>query len=245
MISFRPSGRMGNYLFEISHCIALALKNNQEFSAPNQTIDPFWNPLYLQHLVNPKYIQGREDILINENGMQYQPIEWNDDWNDKQVVLNGYWQSEKYFKEYRNEILYLFGFPYEKRDGVVSIHVRRGDYLHLRMKHPEVPKQWYEEAMSMFPNYKFKFFSDEISWCKQEFGNRNDCEFSENNDIEKDLIEMSWSEHNICSASTFAWWSMWLNRNPDKKVIFPKLWFVEGWENMDTSDVVPEWCIKL
>jgi hypothetical protein len=244
MIGTRFYGRMGNVLFQASHCIALALKHNQEFGFPNRTNDPYWFPLYLQHLVNPKWQQGKEDILINENGHEFQEIEYKKEWEGLQVVLNGYWQSEKYFKEYRGEILYLFGFPYEKKEGIVSCHVRRGDYLHLRNKHPEITKEWYEYAMSQFPGRKFKFFSDDIKWCRQEFGSRTDCDFSSNSNEVQDLIEMSQCEHNISSPSTFSWWGAWLNRNEDKKIYIPKLWFVEGY-NLLTKDIIPESWIKL
>lgn len=245
MVGCRTYGRCGNFLFQAANTIAIALRHNQEFSLPNRTIDPYWHPLYLQHLVNDKWEQGREDVLINEQGMHYQPIEWKEEWNDKQVVLNGYWQSEKYFKEYRSEILYLFGFTYEKKEGMVSVHVRRGDYLHLTMKHPPVHKEWYEQAMGMFPGYRFKFFSDEIEWCRREFGNRGDCEFSSNSNEKEDLIEMSCCEHNINSSSTFSWWGAWLNRNEQKKIVTPQKWFVDGWEGLDTKDIIPENWIKL
>lgn len=245
MIGTRFYGRMGNVLFQAAHTIAFALKNNEEFSMPNRTTDPFWNPLYLNHLVHPGYVQGREDVLINENGHQWQPVEYKEEWRGKQVVLNGYWQTEKYFKDYRREILYLFDFPYDKKENYVSIHVRRGDYLHLRMKHPEVKKEWYEEAMSMFPGYKFKMFSDDIAWCKREFGNHPDTYFSTNANEQDDLIEMSCCEHNVNSSSTFSWWSAWLNRNEYKKIVTPKDWFVPGWMGMNTDDIIPENWIKL
>ena len=224
MIGTRFYGRLGNVFFQAAHTIALALKRNQEFSLPNYTNDSYWNPLYLQHLVNPKWVQGKEDILLNENGMQYQHIEWKDEWKDLQVVLNGYWQSEKYFKEYRNEILYLFDFPYQKKEGYVSCHVRHGDYLHLRMKHPEITKEWYEVAMKEFPGYKFKFFSDDIKWCKENFGNRNDCEFSTNTNEVDDITEMSHCEHNISSNSTFSWWGALLSDEKNKIVLCPEFW---------------------
>jgi hypothetical protein len=245
MIGTRFYGRCGNVLFQAAHCIAFALKNNEDFSMPNKTNDPYWNPLYLQHLVNPNYIQGQEDILINENGHQWQPVEYQESWRGKQVVLNGYWQTEKYFKEYRTIILDLFDFPYTKKDGYISVHVRRGDYLHLTEKHPPVTKEWYERAMSMFPECKFKFFSDDIVWCKQTFGDRPDCEFSTNGNEVDDLVEASCCEHNICSASTFSFWIYWLNRNEEKKGIFPQLWFSPGWCNLDTSDILPPEVIKL
>lgn len=245
MVGVRTYGRMGNFLFQAAMCISYALKHGLEFSLPNRTTDKHWNPLYLQHLVNPKYIQGREDILLNENGMQYQEVPFKEEWRDRQIVLNGYWQTEKYFKEYRREVLFLFGFPYEFKKDVVSIHVRRGDYLHLQQKHPPVTKEWFEKAMTMFPNSRFKFFSDDISWCAHTFGNRSDCTFSSNKNEVEDLVEMSCCEHNINSSSTFSWWSAWLNQNPDKIVLTPQKWFTDGWDGYDTSDIVPNEWIKL
>ena len=243
MIGARFYGRMGNVLFQASNCIAFALKNNQEFSFPNRTNDEYWNPLYLQHLVSPNWVQGREDVLINENGHDWQNIDYKKEWDGLQVVLNGYWQSWKYIDNYRNEILYLFDYPYEKKEGIVSVHVRRGDYLHLRDKHPEVTKEWYEEAMRFFDGYKFKFYSDDIKWCIDNFGSRSDCEFS-GGTIEQDMVDGASCEHNIISASTFGWWQGWLNRNKNKRVIIPKLWFTENYP-LSTKDIVPPYFQKL
>lgn len=246
MVGTRLYGRMGNVLFQSAHTIALALKHGQEFSLPNRTNDPFWNPLYLQHLVNPKYIQGKEDVLINEHGMAYQEIQWKDEWKDKQVVLNGYWQSWKYTDSYRDEILYLFGYPYEMKEDTVAVHVRRGDYVRLPDKHILPNKEWYENAMSRFgTNFKYKFFSDDLQWCRENFGNRSDCEFSTNDDIEKDMIEGSCCIHQILSSSSYGWWMGWLNRNPNKIIYIPEKWFKDGWMGMDTRDVVPPSWYKI
>ena len=244
MVGFRAYGRCGNFMFMAAACIAYALKHGLEFSMPHRTNDPHWNPIYLMHLRNEKYVQGKEDVLLNEPFHQYQEIPFKEEWRDKQIILNGYWQSEKYFKEYRNEILYLFAFPYEMKKDLVSVHVRRGDYLHLQNKHPQIGKDWYERAMDLFPGKQFRFYSDDISWCGHTFGHRSDCSFSSNSNEIDDLIEMSCCEHNISSSSTFGWWGSWLNQNPDKAVIIPKLWFVEGY-NLDTKDIVPEEWIKL
>ncbi len=243
MIGTRFYGRMGNVLFQAANCIAYALKNNQDFSFPNKTQEYFWNPLYLQHLVNPNWVQGKEDILINENGHEWQLIEYKKEWDGLQVVLNGYWQSWKYIDDFRSEILYLFAYPYEKKDGVVGVHVRRGDYLHLTDKHPPVTKEWYENAMKQFYGHKFIFYSDDIEWCRQNFGHRNDCDFS-TRDIEGDMVDGASCEHNIISASTFGWWQAWLNRNKKKKIIIPKLWFTENY-SLGTKDIVPPDWIKL
>lgn len=243
MVSFRAAGRAGNFLFQAASSYGYARRHNLEWSIPNWTTNNFWSPLYLQHLVHPNY-DRQEGILINENGMQYQDIPFQEEWRNQNIVLNGYWQTEKYFSEYRDEILELFNYPYRIKEGVVSVHVRRGDYLVLAMKHPPVTKEWYEKAMSMFINFEFIFYSDDIAWCKEAFGNRADCSFSEGT-IEHDLIEASCAEHNICSSSTYSWWQMWLNRNANKKVIFPELWFVWNWDNLNTIDILPDWVIKI
>jgi len=246
MVRARFYGRMGNVLFQCACAIGYALKHNIEFTVPNTTNSQYWNPLYLQHLISPKWEHGREDVVLNEvKEFVFNEIEFNESWRDKQIVLNGYWQNEKYFKDYRSEILYLFDFPYEKKEGIVSVHVRRGDYLILRDKHPYYDKEWYENAMKQFEGYKFKFFSDDIAWCRETFGSREDCEFSTNSNEIDDLVEASCCEHHVNSSSTFSWWIAWLNRNPNKIIYTPKEWFMPGFGGLDTSDIIPPEWIKL
>jgi len=245
MICYVPMGRMGNGLFQAAACIALALRNGVEFSMPSQTSNPFWSPLILQHLVNPNYQQGRADIVIEEPHFHYAPIQYNKEWNNRQVVLKGYFQSEKHFIDFKDEVIKLFNFPYEFNEGLVSVHLRRTDFIELSNKHPIVSDDWYFKAMEMFPDKKFMIFSDDIPYCKKAFGHREDCFFSEGNTIEQDLISMANCEHNILSASTFAWWAGYLNKNENKKIILPQSWFTPNWDNADVSDIVPENWIKL
>lgn len=245
MVRARFYGRCGNVLFQAATCIAYAMKHGLEFSVPSTTNSQYWNPLYLQHLVNKNWQEGREDVILNEQWHQHNELPFEESWRDKQIVLNGYFQTEKYFKDYRSEVLYLFDFPYEKKEGYVSCHVRRGDYLILKDKHPYYGKEWYEEAMKQFDGYKFKFFSDDIQWCRENFGGRSDCEFSTNSNEVDDLAEASCCEHQINSSSTFSWWIAWLNRNESKKIITPKEWFMPGFGGLNTDDIIPPEWIKL
>jgi len=253
MVGTRFYGRMGNVFFQAAHCIAFALRNNEDFSMPNRTTNPFWNPLYLGHLVHPNYIQGREDVLINENGHQWQPIEYKEEWRGKQVVLNGYWQSEKYFLEYRDEILYLFQFPKEQYE-TISLHARFGDYLTVQMngkkKHVIVDERYILEAIELVKNKtgisNVKVFSDDIPLFKEKFAHLYNFEYSTNKSEEADMREMSCCHSFINSSSTFSWWSAWLSRNPDKVIVTQKHWFhPDGWMGLDTSDIVPNSWIKL
>lgn len=243
IVIFKPQGRLGNYLWECAVALVYSIKHNIEFSAPFETNDEKWNPVYFPHLINNKLRSGQSDILIQEKTyFKYDEIEWKEEWRGKQILLEGYWQNWQYIDGYRSEILQAFKLSYKRKEGYVAVHVRRGDYLKLREKHPEVTKEWYENAMNQFSGYKFLFGSDEIDWCKKEFGHRSDCEFLENGNELTDLVSLSECEHQINSASTFSLWASYLNQNETKRCIFPKQWMTPAHSNQWTEEIVrKEW----
>lgn len=237
-------GRRGNGHFQAAATIALALRNGAEFSMPTVTSSDHWSPLILPHLVHPNYQYGQTNIIIEEKQFHYEPIEYKKEWNSQNVLLKGYYQSEKHFIDFKDEVIKLFNYPWQLNYGFVSVHIRRTDFIELAMKHPVVLDEWYIEAMAMFPNKKFIFYSDDIEYCKKTFGHRNDCYFAEDS-IDQDFIDMSCCENNILSASTFAWWAGYLNKNPNKKIVLPSRWFTENWDGADVKDLIPESWIKL
>ncbi len=240
MVSTRRFGRLGNELFQYAAVIAYAEKHGLEFSIPRKTNDPIWNPVHMPGLFNVNWVEGREDILLNEvwNSQQhYQEIPFNEEWRDKQIVLNGYWQSYKYFDFCRDKVISLFNYPWELKKGVCSIHVRRGDYLLYPTKHPVVTIEYLKAAvMTMLENKginRFRFFSDDIPWCMGAGLQLNhifrslEIEYSTGRTETEDLIEMSCCEHSIISNSTMSWWAAELNRNEKKVIIAPSKfnWF--------------------
>jgi len=238
-------GRMGNFLFQAAAAMGYAWRHGLDFTLPDHTKKPQHNPIYLQHLVNRKWNDQMPVETLTEQSHAYQELPFKEDWRDKcNIVLDGYWQTEKYFFEFRQSIINAFGFPWKPMRGFVSVHVRRGDYLRLTEKHPPVSAEWITHAIDQFPCYHFVFYSDDIPWCKAVFGRRKDVTFSTGKREVQDLTEMSWCEHHICSCSTFSWWGAWLNQNPDKMVIMPKNWFMPG-RKEDTSDIVPEGWIRI
>lgn len=248
MVSFRPYGRLGNFLFMCANAIAYSLKYNEPFSVPYETNDNFWNPIYFPHLIDSNYIQGQEDVLVNENGFRWQEIPFEPHWKGKQIVLNGYFQSWKYIEEHRKEILYLFDLRYKLKPKTASIHVRRGDYLKYPEKHPPYSLQYLQDAVSYMINEKgvenFEVYSDDTLWCLDNLSHVPNVKIIETGDELNDLVEASCCAENICSSSTFSFWIAWLNRNPEKTCIFPKLWFTEGY-HLDTTDLLhPDW-IKM
>ena len=128
---------------------------------------------------------------------------------------------------------------------ICSIHVRRGDYLTKPNIHPTQTINYYMDAVKlMSPNTLFLVFSDDIGWCKDNFKDFTNIVFIEGNSDYEDLLLMSLCDNNIICNSSFSWWAAWLNQNPNKKVVAPKLWFGSGL-NHNTKDITPENWIEL
>ena len=108
---------------------------------------------------------------------------------------------------------------------VVSLHVRRGDYLLLSNFHHNLESSYYKNAINQFPiDTKYLVFSDDINWCKTIFDG-DEYIFVENQSDIMDLYLMSLCKHNIIPNSTFSWWAAFLNKNNNKKIIVPSIWF--------------------
>lgn len=245
--TFVPAGRAGNFLFECANALAFSLKHNLDFTVPLVTSNEYWSPIYLNHLQNHSYNPNLESINIFEYSHEYNEIPYKQEYKNCNVIFNGYYQSEKYFKDYRDEILYLFKLPYELKE-VCSIHARYGDYLTIEGKHIIINEQYLIKAMSLIKEKtglsRFKVFSDDIEYFKSQLGHLHDFEYSGNTDEMSDLIEISCCHSNINSSSTFSWWGAWLNRNKEKVVITPEKWFQDGY-HLNTNDIIPSNFIKL
>jgi hypothetical protein len=210
------------------------------FNLPSKYLIPFSE-------IKPQYIYYERDFKFNPEVLSLGP---NTD-------LSGYFQSEKYFKKYREKILETFTFKEEYSSeattflfekiystsmykDIVSIHVRRGDYTLYPNHHPVCSDDYYQSAIGKFDlkNSVFLVFSDDIEWCKKKFEGDNFI-FSDTNNPYLDLAIMSICDHHIIANSSFSWWGAWLNTSEDKKVIAPSKWFGPA-INKDTSDIYCE-----
>ena len=141
----------------------------------------------------------------------------------------------------------------------IMLHVRRGDpgltdprgfkwsYTQCGDQHPVQPLAYYDEALSHFDDEQpVIVFSDSPEWVQeQEFF--SDDRFMISEPQEKygdgsytpytDLCLMSLCSHAIIANSSMSWWGAWLQSNPDKKVIAPKMWFGPAYADKDTSDL--------
>jgi hypothetical protein len=243
-VTCRLIAQTGNQLFIMAATIATALRNGVEYKIPRETSSRKLWPCYVQHL--PPYNGERITNHWNEPiDFTFKPIEYKPN-----LLLNGYFQSEKHFKDYRKEIIEAFNFPYDPIKKV-AIHVRRGDYVQLAHKHPPVSLTYIAKSINHFNELghtDFTVFSDDINWCKDHINSTifkdSAFNYSEGKTTIEDLTLISNHEHQIASNSTYSWWGYWLNQNNGKVGIFPELWFGPGNSNLKSEFIYPENVIK-
>jgi len=251
-------GGLGNYMFQIAAAYAYGRKydknivfNCAESSGPHHHVTSYEKNILKD--ISLYHVRKENTKQYNENGFHYQEIPEIKD----SVLLYGYFQSEKYFKDYENEIRELF-MSYEvdmsnhlknllENGNTCSIHVRRGDYLKSPNHHPTQSMNYYMKAIKKMPKDSvFLIFSDDIQWCKDNFPDLPEkFIFVEGNRDYEDLYIMSKCKNNIICNSTFSWWAAWLNKNSEKIVIAPSLWFGPAYATHDTKDLYCEGWIKI
>jgi hypothetical protein len=232
-------GRCGNQFYQIATTFAYAKKHNLDFFVTSDAPNCDNNAYYFNQFPKRDSWFSNFEEPRNENGNSY----YFDLPRLDNICLIGYWQSFKYFDDYREEILQAFNLPYEFKEGYVSLHIRRGDYLQLSEKLSLMSMEYYKKALAIFPNHKVLVFSDDINWCKENLNELSDSlEFSEGKSEIEDLILMANCEHNILANSTFSYAASWFNRNKEKIVVTPKLENMFGGCNLD---MIPDNYIKI
>lgn len=260
MIFCNLKGGLGNMLFQIAATISLSKDLKTEASFPNlnsqlvylnnrKTETPDLNHAqeYLSFLPNLKTQNPDKKLPIFRFPFHYVERELPVD-----CWVDGFFQSEKYFAHNRDEILNVFTQTEEiinifdkysiGKEEVISMHVRRGDYLKLSSHHPPLLEKYYREALSNFPvTTKVFVFSDDIEWCKQTFTEDRFCFIKEKDYLE--LFLMSKCDYHIVANSSFSWWGAWLSSQ--KKVIAPKKHFGIALNNIIDTDIYPSTWIRL
>lgn len=183
------------------------------------------------------------------------------------TYIEGYWQSERYFKGVSQQIREDFRFiklPSDlnsrwldkiKSTVSVSLHVRRGDYISnpaANRTHGSCSLAYYAEAIKKICELvkeplEFFVFSDDSAWVREhlKFGS-NKHHFLEHNDAlncHEDLRLMASCKHHIIANSTFSWWGAWLNAQADKIVIVPAQWFRD--KSMCDKDLIPDGWLRI
>jgi hypothetical protein len=176
--------------------------------------------------------------------------------------LSGYFQTEKYFFDIREEIKKILSFKEEIvkegnrildqiREGkeLVSIHVRRGDYTLYPDHHPTCDPIYYTKCLEEIKkisgeNKKIIIFSDDKQWCLDNMKNYIGENFfiTNSEDPYVELYMMTKCDYHIIANSSFSWWGSWLSDS--KLTIAPSRWFGPAM-GKNTNDVYCKNWIKI
>jgi glycosyltransferase involved in cell wall biosynthesis len=227
-------GRIGNQFYQIAMLLAYSKKHGIKYQIPTTASNCDNNKVYFDIQSTGKssnYVEFFEDRPNDSPTLMSIP-------KLKNPKFNGYWQTFEYFDEYRDYILSVFKIPVNKLENVVSVHVRRGDFLEHPNKHPYLGIGYYQNAINFFRSLgysKFMVFSDDIDWCENNFNKSNfenvEFIFSKNKSELEDLTLMSNCEHNIVAMSSFSFTAAWLNTNPNKIIVCPERKYLFGGSN--------------
>lgn len=226
-------GGLGNLMFEVAATCALAWDHDAEPTFP-QFSKEYTN--YYQHLFyRCNIFPSHHHVEAEWHGppFGYESIPYHPN-----LKLYGYYQNEKYFAHHRNRILQLFAphpddLRYIQNKYGWLINLPQTVSVHLRYYYAEKPdefiqydREYFEKAMSLFPDDSiFVVTSDNMSFARQNIpAEGKNVFFIENEPYYVDFFLQSFCKHNIICNSTFSWWSAWLNQNPNKVVVRPKVW---------------------
>ena len=238
------------------------LKNNIELIKK-----PLWNK-FLRKAILIRSLRNKVTKLkfniptIEENNFcQFQPDLLD---NKAPVYFKGFFQTEKYFVDLREQLLKDFELVIPlnqenkeildkiKSTESISVHFRRGDYTKKRVadKYGSCSVEYYKNATNLIAEKLDKkptlfIFSDDINWVKENVKFDFDTVYVDVNTGKTgyfDLELMKNCKHNVIANSSFSWWGAWLNNNPEKIVVAPKIWM----KVLDNDfDIIPTSWIRI
>jgi hypothetical protein len=155
---------------------------------------------------------------------------------DPPVQLVGFYQSERYFAEYADDIVASLSLPSTQlpqrpsRTPTVGVSFRRGDYNVLGWA---LPMKYYEDALRFVTErvgqITMVLFGDDPDFVAlaaehlSRFGDTINA-FNVTADPIAHLGLMAQCEHHVVANSTLAWWGAWLGdqcHEPDRVVVAP------------------------
>lgn len=261
-VAVQLAGQLGNQLFQLAAGYAYALDTGAQFIVPDLANKDMYN---IPHNTERLY------RWIPELRVQNLPTDGQTQWRQpsfkytpiprlRNVLLIGYFQSEKYFLHRRDEIQRVFSPPPHIQQSVLSNHsvltsgrytvgVQVRDYRAEQPKgryHPTLTSSFYTAAMKRFPeDAVFIVTSNNEQYAREvtrAFSHRTVYLTSKGKEDHIDhFYALYFCRAFIIANSSFGWWAAWLSMSASKTVIAPRQWFAAPYRNNDmTVDLYPQ-----
>ena len=269
MIIAKLIGGLGNQLFQYAVARHLAEIHNTTLK-----IDLTEFELYKLHKYSLQHFNIIEEFATSDDlkaikDVKEKHFHFDEEFKNisNNVLLLGYWQTEKYFSEITDIIRTEFTVKSELQgrdldvsrliadSNSVSLHIRRSDYTPNSYKDQifdSLSLKYYKRGIADLSQVEndltFFIFSDDPEWVKDNVKLDFPVIYVDHNTADtnyEDLRLMSLCRHNIIANSSFSWWGAWLNDNKDKRVYAPTEWFNSNVRNLDSKDIIPKSWIKI
>ena len=282
-VSCNLKGGLGNQLFQIFATISYGKKYDRTVIFPYSeelrtgTIrNTYWHS-FLKGLLSfttygdNMYKKNMELMgypVLREQGFSFQNLA---NVSNENVILDGYYQSYKYFEndiDFIYQQLSLKDLQQQVKDKTasyftgetnVSMHFRIGDYKAIQDCHPVMTYEYYHKALSQIETgcqgkkINVMYFHETVDTTdvniiidklKQEHSSVQFTRVKDELSDWEQVLLMSCCDHNIIANSTFSWWGAYFNTNNNRIVCYPALWFGSRMSH-NTSDLFPSDWVKI
>ena len=164
-----------------------------------------------------------------------------DDEKPEAVLIDDYSQHRRFipnarryffFRQFLAELQSGFVQMIRAVDYPVSVHVRRGDYLHpSNSSFGLCGVDYFQQAIAYVrkkrPDARFFFFSDDMEWVRENLW-MEDAVYVEHTELLPDYVDlylMTLCRGHIISNSTFSFWGAYLAVDGNGMKIYPRRWF--------------------
>ena len=209
---------------------------------------------YMHKFEKEKKLQpmlNRNGMFLCENGYMEPYLNY-----DEPIYLEGYFQSEKYFKSIKDDIFKLLdGSQFQQLalyPGLEKLKNKNSVCISIKVEHNVgnsmygvCSVEYWKKAISyIVENVDDPFFficSDNVPYVIENLIDVNKFDYmvqAQDMPVHISLAAMAECRHFIISNTTFGWWAQYLSKNENKIVVAPSRWmavempidiYQEGW----------------
>ena len=263
------NGRFGNQLFQYASLRRIAANNNLDFCIP-----PEDHPTYADYALFSAFkMEGVKTGIISGDTVEEASYEFDENLFNNcpdNVNLEGFYQTEKYFKHIEEQIRKDFTFKddilnsckeyMDEYDDISFLHIRRGDNVGREDYYPLPSVEWMGEMVEKhFSDKPILICTDDLEWVQSQEEFKDDkFHISETrlyydtpvmvgggsykNSLVPyyDLCLMSLCNGGIVANSSLSWWGAWLQTASNKKIVAQDPWYGPKLSFNNTKDLYPE-----